>query len=82
VTVKGGEVKNAPPPDTQGVWPLIRGKLNVKKVPPYPPKRTLREDSGSSLAMRLHRSPNKGIDKRFRRNEKRKLDAVGKATIG
>jgi hypothetical protein len=82
VTVRGVEVKNEPPPDTQVLWPLIRGKLNIKKVPPYPPKRTLREDSGTSSAMRLHRMPKKGIDKRFRRNEKRKLDAVGKATIG
>jgi hypothetical protein len=31
---------------------------------------------------RLHQMQKKGIKKRFRRSDKRKLDTVGKATVG
>jgi hypothetical protein len=56
-SAKGGEVKLMPPPDMGLRWPLIRGKLNVMKYPPYPPKRTLSTAIGGSLVKMLLQGP-------------------------
>ena len=48
---RGGR-KNHAPPDTGVLWPLLRGKLNVRKSPPTPPERTPRAATGGSSANR------------------------------
>jgi hypothetical protein len=45
------------------------------KVPPYPPKKTLRTVTGPSSARHLHRIVKNGTKNRSKRDEKRRLIA-------
>jgi hypothetical protein len=78
----GVEGKLVPPPDMGVRWPLIRGKLNVMKVPPYPPKRTPRTVTGPYLARNLHRLFKNGTKNRSKRDEKCRLAAADGASSG
>jgi hypothetical protein len=64
------------------VWPLIRGKLNVKKIPPYPPKEIPRKDIGVSSERNHHRIWKKSITERPTKDEKRRLGGVVEGTTG
>jgi hypothetical protein len=80
--LKGVEERNGLPPDMQVVWSLLKGKLNVKKTPPYPPKKTKREVTGLYLVKRHPPVLKKSTDEKSRRGEKKKPNAVEKDTTG
>jgi hypothetical protein len=64
------------------VWPLLRGKLNVKKLPPYPPKGESNKDTGGSSGKGLPLEPKENIAERLRRSKKSKFGGVVEATNG
>jgi hypothetical protein len=82
VIAKGGEVKNVLPPDMEVLWPLIRGKLNKEKIPPYPPKKLTKKDIGGSSARIPPQDVKKSTTGRPTPSGKRKPRSVGEASSG
>jgi len=74
--------KNAPPPDTGVLWPLLRDKLNKKKHPPNPQKRISNEAIGGSSERKPRPVPKKSTNGREKGNERRILRGAAVATSG